>query len=167
LTGRVFGRFDVRFTPWSKIRYSLPGEHAAYATVRRYLAARADLIGAIRLPNTAFKANAGTEVTTDILFLQKRAPGTQSGAETWQDLAEIQTPERPAAINEYFARHPETMLGEMRLQGSLYLGREPTLAGEMSAARLEEIVGSLPPGIYGQLENPPEESIVEGGDVHH
>jgi N12 class adenine-specific DNA methylase len=118
------------------------------STVRRYLAARADLIGAIRLPNTAFKANAGTEVTTDILFLQKRAPGTQSGAETWPDLAEIQTPEGPAAINEYFARHPEMMLGEMRLQGSLYLGREPTLVGEMSAARLEEIVGSLPQGIY-------------------
>ena len=47
------------------------------ATMRRYLADRADLVGAIRLPNTAFKANAGTEVTTDILFLQKRAPGTR------------------------------------------------------------------------------------------
>ena len=46
------------------------------STMRRYLADRADLVGAIRLPNTAFKANAGTEVTTDILFLQKRAPGT-------------------------------------------------------------------------------------------
>ena len=45
------------------------------STMRRYLADRADLVGAIRLPNTAFKANAGTEVTTDILFLQKRAPG--------------------------------------------------------------------------------------------
>ena len=45
------------------------------ATIRRYLAERADSLGAIRLPNTAFKANAGTEVTTDILFLQKRAPG--------------------------------------------------------------------------------------------
>ena len=46
------------------------------STIRRYLADRADLVGAIRLPNTAFKANAGTEVTTDILFLQKRAPGS-------------------------------------------------------------------------------------------
>lgn len=118
------------------------------STVRRYLAARADLVGAIRLPNTAFKANAGTEVTTDILFLQKRAPGAQGGAETWRDLAEVQTPDGPAAINEYFARHPDMMLGEMRLQGSLYLGREPTLVGEMSPARLEEIVGSLPRGIY-------------------
>ena len=50
------------------------------STIRRYLADRADLVGAIRLPNTAFKANAGTEVTTDILFLQKRAPGTPARA---------------------------------------------------------------------------------------
>jgi adenine-specific DNA methylase len=45
------------------------------STIRRYLSDRADLVGAIRMPNTAFKANAGTEVTTDILFLQRRAPG--------------------------------------------------------------------------------------------
>ena len=51
------------------------------STIRRYLAERADLVGAIRLPNTAFKANAGTEVTTDILFLQKRAPARTSAAE--------------------------------------------------------------------------------------
>ena len=55
--------------------------------MRRYLADRADLVGAIRLPNTAFKANAGTEVTTDILFLQKRAPGTAAQGEAWRDLA--------------------------------------------------------------------------------
>ena len=63
------------------------------ATIRRYLAERADLLGAIRLPNTAFKANAGTEVTTDILFLQKRAPGAPASGEAWQDLAAIDTPD--------------------------------------------------------------------------
>jgi adenine-specific DNA methylase len=64
-------------------------------TVRRYLAERADLLGAIRLPNTAFKGNAGTEVTTDILFLRKRAPGAQALGEAWQKLESIDTPEGP------------------------------------------------------------------------
>ncbi len=59
------------------------------STMRRYLADRADLVGAIRLPDTAFKANAGTEVTTDILFLQKRAPGNTPRGESWRDLAPI------------------------------------------------------------------------------
>ncbi len=63
------------------------------STIRHYLADRADLIGAIRLPNTTFKANAGTEVKTDILFLQKRPPGAPTSGETWLDLAPIETPD--------------------------------------------------------------------------
>ena len=101
-------------------------------TIRRYLAERADLVGAIRLPNTAFKANAGTEVTTDILFLQKREPGTPARANAWLDLAPVETPDGPIFINEYFARHPEMMLGEMRLEGTMYQRDEPTLAGELT-----------------------------------
>jgi adenine-specific DNA methylase len=67
-------------------------------TIRRYLAERADLLGAIRLPNTAFKANAGTEVTTDILFLRrKRAPGAQPAGEAWRELETIDTPDGPIA----------------------------------------------------------------------
>src|ERR1035437_8887125 len=81
------------------------------STMRRYLAERADLVGAIRLPNTAFKANAGTEVTTDILFLQKRAPGTAPHGAMWRDLTAIYTPDGTTSVNEYFARHPEMMLG--------------------------------------------------------
>ena len=53
-------------------------------TIRRHLAEHADLLGAIRLPNTAFKGNAGTEVTTDILFLRKRAPGAQPAGQAWR-----------------------------------------------------------------------------------
>src|SRR5436190_7962501 len=98
------------------------------STMRRYLAERADLVGAIRLPNTAFRANAGTEVTTDILFLQKRAPGNPPRGDAWRDLLALDTPDGPVAVNEYFARRPEMMLGEMRLQGSMYRDREPTLA---------------------------------------
>ena len=81
------------------------------SSMRRYLADRADLIGAIRLPNTAFKANAGTEVTTDILFLQKRPPGKAASGPAWTELGSIDTADGEIAVNEYYARHPQMMLG--------------------------------------------------------
>jgi N12 class adenine-specific DNA methylase len=134
------------------------------STIRRYLADRADLVGAIRLPDTTFKANAGTEVTTDILFLQKRAPGP-SGKQAWRDLATIDTPDGAVSVNEYFARRPAMMLGQMRLQGSMYREREPTLAGELTAERLKQAISMLPEGIcaarhIGPVEHarPPPES---------
>jgi N12 class adenine-specific DNA methylase len=117
------------------------------STIRRYLSDRADLIGAIRLPNTAFKANAGTEVTTDILFLQKLVPGTPARGNTWRDLATLDTPDGAVSVNEYFARRPEMMLGSMRLEGSLYRDREPTLSGELTAELLQQAISSLPEGI--------------------
>jgi N12 class adenine-specific DNA methylase len=140
------------------------------STIRRYLAERADLVGAIRLPNTAFKANAGTEVTTDILFLQKRAPGVAPRGEAWRDLSSIDTPDGAVFVNEYFARHPEMMLGAMRLEGSMYRDREPTLTGELSPVKLAQAVASLPQGICarnagpGDRARPPPESsdLVEG-----
>jgi N12 class adenine-specific DNA methylase len=148
------------------------------STIRRYLADRADLVGAIRLPNTAFKANAGTEVTTDILFLQKRAPGSASSheSEAWRELATIDTPDGAVSVNEYFARHPEMVLGEMRLEGTMYREREPTLAGELSPERLTQAVASLPEGICaartagpGEQARPPPESAdlveADGSDV--
>jgi N12 class adenine-specific DNA methylase len=119
--------------------------------IRRYLADRADLLGAIRLPNTAFKANAGTEVTTDILFLQKRAPGSPASGEAWQDLTAIDTPDGAVFVNEYFARRPEMMLGEMRLESSLYRAREPALAGDLTPERLTGAVAALPEHIYSDL----------------
>src|SRR5207244_2542712 len=75
-------------------RYTIDKQASA---MRRYLAERANLIGAVRLPNTTFKVNAGTEVTTDILFLQKRRPGEGRSGEGWQDLASIETPDGPVA----------------------------------------------------------------------
>jgi hypothetical protein len=142
------------------------------STMRRYLAERADLIGAIRLPNTAFKANAGTEVTTDILFLQKRTAGAAPRSEAWRELSTIGTPDGAVSVNEYFARHPEMMLGEMRLEGSQYRDREPTLAGELSPERLKQAVSSLPQGIWagpGDRARPPPESSdladIDGPDV--
>src|SRR5580693_1807645 len=69
-------------------------------TIRRHLAEHTDLLGAIRLPNTAFKANAGTEVTTDILFLRKRGAGSEAEGHAWLALENIDSPNGPIAINE-------------------------------------------------------------------
>jgi N12 class adenine-specific DNA methylase len=122
------------------------------STIRRALAGHADLLGAIRLPNTAFKANAGTEVTTDILFLHKRASGAPASPNAWLDLAPFETPDGPTFINEYFVQHPEMMLGEMRLEGTMYQSDEPTLAGELTPARLAQAVSSLPADIFPRRE---------------
>jgi hypothetical protein len=100
--------------------------------MRRYLAERADLVGAIRLPNTAFKANAGTEVTTDIVILQKRQPGKDASGPAWSELATLDSADGEIAVNEYFHRHPQMMLGRMRLEGTMYRGAEPTLTGELT-----------------------------------
>jgi hypothetical protein len=126
-------------------RYTMDKQDAG---IRRYLGERADLVGALRLPNTAFKANAGTEVTTDILFLQKRAPGAPARENPWLDLAPVETPDGPVLVNEYFARRPDMMLGEMRLEGTMYSSNEPTLAGELTPQLLARAVSSLPKGIF-------------------
>jgi hypothetical protein len=117
-------------------------------TIRRHLAEHADLLGAIRLPNTAFKSNAGTEVTTDILFLRKRAPGEQPSGHVWCGLETIDSPNGPLAVNEYYARHPEMMLGTMKLQGTMYSAGEPTLEGELTPELLRRAVEVLPAGAY-------------------
>jgi N12 class adenine-specific DNA methylase len=117
-------------------------------TIRRHLAEHADLLGAIRLPNTAFKGNAGTEVTTDILFLRKRLPGVQPAGEAWTKLATIDSADGPIEVNEYYARHPEMMLGRMKLEGTMYRGAEPTLAGQLTPELLSRAVNELPTGAY-------------------
>ena len=106
------------------------------SAVRRHLADGSVLLGALRLPNTAFKANAGTEVTTDILFLQKRSPEMPPPGETWTDLGTIETEDGLIEINEYFARHPEMMLGRMEIGHGQY-GLVPELIGTLDANILE------------------------------
>ena len=81
-------------------------------TQRTYIRNQAELLGAIRLPNNAFKGNAGTEVTTDIIFLRKRAKGEKVTGPKWQHLKTVEGKEFPVKINEYFADHPEMVLGE-------------------------------------------------------
>ena len=104
--------------------------------VREYLARRADLIGAIRLPNTAFKANAGTEVTTDILFLQKR----EKMAVEMPDWCYIAKDNNGVPVNQYFIDHPEMVLGTMKqgLEFSLYGNPNETACVPIEGADLKQ-----------------------------
>ena len=88
----------------------------ANPTIRKYMAERAELVGAIRLPNTAFKDNAGTEVTADILFLQKR----ERKIDIEPDWVHLGVTGNGIAVNSYFAEHPEMMLGVMEYDTRIY-----------------------------------------------
>ena len=121
------------------------------STLRELLSARTELLGAIRLPNDAFKKNAGTEVTTDIVMLRKLRPGEAPTGPSWKattdytnDLGEAFT------INEYFAARPEMMLGQLRLAGRMYRDNEPTLEPDSRdlGDALKQAVERLPQGIY-------------------
>ena len=86
------------------------------SAVRKYLAQRADLIGAIRLPDNTFKRNAGTEVTSDIIFLQKRDHIT----DLEQDWVHLDTDENGIRMNRYFVQHPEMILGDMVMESTRF-----------------------------------------------
>jgi len=97
--------------------------------VRAYLAGQADLVGAIRLPNTAFKATANTEVVTDILVFQKRDPKKFYGGEKFKQVTSHKVGEETFDINEYFAAHPDNILGRLAYSGSMYRANELTVEG--------------------------------------
>lgn len=112
------------------------------SSVREYLANRADLVGAIRLPNNAFQRNANTSVVADILFLQKRDRAAVERAD-WVDLGE--TPEG-YSINQYFAQHPEMVLGEITTESTQYGKQETTvkpIEGADLAQQLKEAVSNI------------------------
>lgn len=88
----------------------------ANPTVRKYLAERAELIGAVRLPNTAFRDSAGTDVTSDIIFLQKR----ENKIVTEPDWVHLGKTENGIAVNSYFVEHPEMMLGTMEYDSRMF-----------------------------------------------
>ena len=109
--------------------------------VRKYIAQRAELVGAVRLPNTVFKQNAGTEVTSDILFFQKRDRVMDLEPE-WVHLGEN---ENNISMNQYFITHPEMILGKMELVSGPY-GMEATcspLEGKTLAEQLSEVISSI------------------------
>ena len=129
-------------------------------STRRLLAKSADLIGAIRLPGGskgAFAKNAGTAVTTDILFLRKKIPGEATfPGSAWENLKEVQTPEGPVQINEYFADHPEMMLGEMRLLGTQWRDNEPVLIGDSTGLqdKIAAAAQNMPRDAFTERESP-------------
>ena len=102
--------------------------------VRKYLAQRAELLGAVRLPNTAFKENAGTEVTSDILFLKKRDRMIDIEPE-WVHLAEDKN---GILMNSYFAEHPEMIVGQMEMVSGPY-GMESTCMADRSRPFEEQL----------------------------
>ena len=109
--------------------------------VRQYLAARCDLIGAVRLPNTTFKSNAGTEVTSDILFLQKRGRVLEQDA-PWIHVGET---ENGIPLNQYFIDHPEMVCGEMQMVSGPYGMRSTCMPNEQSpmAEQLDAALSTL------------------------
>ena len=128
--------------------------------VRRYLAERAELLGAIRLPNNAFAANANTEVTADILFLRKRERPILSQPE-WLHLGQT---EDGIPINSYFLSHPEMLLGRMAWWKNMYGNQEETaclpLEGKDLAAQLAEAISH----IRGQIQSWELEEAGEQGE---
>ncbi len=119
----------------------------ANSNVRRYIAQRADLLGAVRLPNNAFMANAGTQVTTDILFLQKRDRLTAIDPE-WVHLGKT---EAGIPINQYFLDHPEMVLGEMVQEPSLYGNRNETTCKPFEGKDLKVLLDAAIEDIHGQI----------------
>ena len=126
------------------------------SAVRRYLAQRADLIGAIRLPDNTFKQNAGTEVTSDILFLQKRDHIT----DLEQDWVQLDTDENGIRMNRYFVQHPEMVLGDMVMESTRFgmdsacKAREGADLSEQLAEAIQFLQAEIKP--Y-ELEEPDEE----------
>ena len=128
-------------------RYTMDSKDS---TARKHMAERADLLGAIRLPNNAFKANAGTDVVSDIIFLQKRdRPADIEPA--WVQLGKT---EDGFAINQYFVDHPEMILGELTTESTQYGREELTVApieGAVLADQLAEAVQHIE-GQYVEVE---------------
>ncbi|MCD8367213.1 MAG: SNF2-related protein [Clostridiales bacterium] len=166
-----FGDYKVNDRPYNKLGFSIhnyffakaldqvrPGGVVAFVTsrytmdakspeVRKYLAQRAELLGAIRLPNNAFRANAGTDVVSDIIFLQKRETPIDIDPD-WVHLG--QTPEG-FAINSYFVDHPEMVMGELTVQSTQY-GREECTVAPIPGADLAEQLHEAVSHIQGSYQ---------------
>ena len=110
------------------------------AKIREYIAGKADLLGAIRLPRTAFKANAATEVVTDIIFLKRRPDGQAPAGKAWKGLKLYGTEKGSADLNEYYFEHPENVLGRHSFAGSMYGPNQYTVDAADEYADLEEAV---------------------------
>ena len=115
------------------------------SNVRKYIAQRAELLGAIRLPNDTFKGNAGTEVVSDILFLQKR----DRLIDIEPDWVHLDTDENGIRMNSYFVQHPEMILGEMKMVSGRF-GPEATCE-PFDNADLSELLNEAVSNIHGEI----------------
>ena len=115
------------------------------SNVRKYIAQRAELLGAIRLPNDTFKGNAGTEVVSDILFLQKR----DRLIDIEPDWVHLDTDENGIRMNSYFIQHPEMILGEMKMASGRF-GPEATCE-PFDNADLSELLNEAVSNIHGEI----------------
>ena len=168
-----FGQYKVNDKAYNKLGFSIhnyffakaidqvrPGGVVAFVTsrytldskdssARKHMAERADLLGAIRLPNNAFRANAGTDVVSDIIFLQKR----DRPIDHEPDWVQLGKTEDGFAINQYFVDHPEMVLGQLTLESTQY-GHDLTVApieGAVLADQLAEAVQHIE-GNYTAVE---------------
>ena len=129
-------------------------------TVRRYIMQKADLLGAIRLPDNAFKGNAGTEVVTDILVLKKRAANTAYAGEDF-----LESPYQyidgfysGANINKYFLDHPEMVLGKATMTGGMYRGDSLTYKALEGKGSLADQIRTAFQNIQGKMDYPAQRS---------
>ena len=169
-----FGNYKVNDKAYNKLGFSIhnyffakaidqvrPGGIVAFvtsrytmdskdSTARKHMAERADLLGAIRLPNNAFKANAGTEVVSDIIFLQKR----DRPADIEPPWVQLGKTEDGFTINSYFVDHPEMVLGELTTESTQYGREECTvrpIEGAVLADQLAEAIQHIE-GLYTEVE---------------
>jgi len=129
--------------------------------IRKWLAERADLVAAYRLPNNAFKDNAGTDVVTDIIVLRKKDGKPFPHAQAWTNLDNAKTRRgEDIRVNEYFAAHPGNILGQLDNDGSMFAGRvgaekEMTVHGDPNRppeVAIQQDLATLPQGIMGEIE---------------
>jgi N12 class adenine-specific DNA methylase/adenine-specific DNA methylase len=138
---------------------------------RDYIAKKAKLIGAIRLPNTAFMANANTEVTTDIVFLQRKENDADKQYNDWTAIGTVTDPKTgdPIHINKYFAERPEMMLGTMTLEGSMYRANEPTLKPRENQdleLDLANAIDNLPENIITNRTDEKTDDLIAAAEKH-
>ena len=164
-----FGQYKVNDKAYNKLGFSIhnyffakaidqvrPGGIIAFvtsrytmdskdSTARKHMAERADLLGAIRLPNNAFRANAGTDVVSDIIFLQKR----DRPIDHEPDWVQLGKTEDGFAINQYFVDHPEMILGVLSTESTQY-GREELTVAPIEGANLADQLAEAVQHIEGQ-----------------
>ena len=178
-----FGQFKVQDRRYDRLNLSIheyffaktldkvrPGGVVAFVTssytmdkrtgnVRKYIAQRAELLGAIRLPNDTFKAAAGTEVVSDILFLQKR----DRMVNIEPDWVQLGTNDDGISMNRYFLDHPDMVLGEMKMVSGPY-GPEPTCA-PFPDQPLDSLLSNAVQNIHGEIAAYEREEELEGEDL--